>query len=93
MSASGCVGGVLERGGGLYFTLKRTPLNNGCVYCKQLKSARWRHYGPGPQQPLPAQAVVEARGGSGGVLTGESGVVYVAPVMVLVRVSRVGWVE
>ena len=64
-----------------------------CVYCKQLKSARWRHYGPGPQQPLPAQAVVEARGGSGGVLTGESGVVYVAPVMVLVRVCRVGWVE
>ena len=60
---------------------------------KQLKPARWRHYGPGPQQPLPAQAVVEARGGSGGVLTGESGVVYVAPVMVLVRVSRVGWVE
>ena len=25
-------------------------------------------------------------------MTGESGVVYVAPVMVLVRVSRVGWV-
>jgi len=64
-----------------------------CVYCKQLKSARWRHYGPGPQQPLPAQAVVEAKGGSGGVLSGESDVVYVAQVMVLVRVSRVGWVE
>ena len=55
-------------------------------YCKQLKSARWRHYGPGPQQPLPAQAVIEARGDSGGVLTRESGVLYVVLVMVLVRV-------
>ena len=45
------------------------------------------------QQPLPAQGVVEARGGSGGVLSGESGVVYLAPVMVLVRVCGVGWVE
>ena len=56
-------------------------------YCKQLKSARWRHYGPGPQQPLPAQALVEKRGDCGGVLTGESGV------MVLVRVCSAGMVE
>ena len=80
------------RSGGNYGAFVSCAFSAGAS-CKQLKSARWRHYGPGPQQPLPAQAVVEARGGSGGVLSGESGVVYVAPVMVLVRVSRVGWVE
>ena len=64
-------------------------------YCKQQKSTRWRHYGPRPRQPLPAQAAVGTRGDSGGVLTRENrdGVVYVAPAMVLVHVCGVGWVE